>query len=116
MAFRHHTTLLLLLVMLAAQGALAQHATVHFMVHAVSGEIGSGHDSHDPAGKPASKNGDDCSICVMAKSLSHSNLVAPSLLTVAADRAAFVPPLAQEAPEQLFRRAYHARAPPRFLS
>lgn len=118
MALKRKLNLFLLLLMLAAQGALAHHATVHFALHgakAVTGHVHSQGHNHDPSNHPAPKSDEHCSICVLTHSLSHSDLVVLPLWEVEKKPDIFVLKREQKAADQILLLAYQARAPPVFL-
>lgn len=127
MAFKNHLHLhgLLLLVMLAAQAALAHHATVHFtlheaLAHNITAHASLDNNSHKNTAHPTQKQDhqdhkDHCGVCVLAHSLIHADLAHAPLWTIKATPTIFISSPAQSASDQLISTAYHARAPPTFL-
>lgn len=126
MVLRGKLNLILLLVMLAAQGALAHHATVHFALQdeaALSDVVYEGHDhqaghpaDHSaPGHEPGHEKHDHCAVCVLAHALFHVDLAAALVLALWAIRTVFVWPPLQKFPAPLFFAVYRARAPPAFL-
>ncbi len=117
MAFRKHIGRFLVLVMLTAQLALAQHATVHFLEDrtiAAQADTGSGPDKpadHDKTGKDKV-----CQICVSAKGLSHSVLSGGASIPAPQTMEGFIAPDAHDAHVSFIAHSYQARAPPVLLS
>lgn len=106
---RKHVSLLLVLLLLGAQLALAHHASVHFSAHGHI-ELEDGHDDHDPQAR------ERCEQCIFAKSLAHAlgagDVTIKNVLQAKKFQLAV--------PETLYAnrtfRPYRARAPPAFLS
>lgn len=112
MTLRKHIGQFLILLMLVAQLALAQHATVHFLEDQYKTAQ---HQNHDPAQTDRHDKSKSCQICVTAKELGH--------LLTSADMAAVVTLLAAIFMVWPLRRNikplpvafYSSRAPPSFL-
>jgi hypothetical protein len=116
MIFRKYIGRFLILAMLAAQLALAQHATVHFLEdgHAVSQAQSS--DSPAPAGHGKANKDKICQICLFSKGLSHAFLFAGAEIPAAEIAAGFVVPRLQTVPARHEALLHEARGPPSFLS
>ncbi len=108
---------LVFVLLLGAQLALAQHATVHLTPEGHAGfhvEHGSNNNGHGgDHNKPRSDR--FCQICIFAKSFSQALLGAPAFVPESAFKLAFVFPPPQDMRVQALTRAYQPRAPPVFL-
>lgn len=117
MTFRKYIGQFLILMMLAAQLALAQHATVHFLEDQHIGIAFQQTGDSAPAPNHHGPEKDKiCQICLLAKGFSHISLFAVAEIPVVVHPAAFVFPAAQEVPVPATSFSYEARAPPAFLS
>ena len=110
MVTRKYIKLLLILLMLGAQLALAQHATVHFTDH---GHIETHHDHSDHGGTP--KAGELCQICVFAKSFANTAIPDGVLIPAALMDSSYHVPPAQNHITRQASHGYLARGPPSFL-
>lgn len=106
----------MLVMLLGAQLALAQHAAVHF---ATEGHIGihteQGSDGKSNPGPNKPQSDKLCQICLLAKSFSHIVLNSPALVPQTVFEFSFIFPPAQEVRVQAIASAYQPRAPPAFL-
>ncbi len=119
MTFRKHIGQFLILVMLAAQLALAQHATVHFLedetivslVHADSGV-----NTIDRNEADKQKADKICQICLYSKSFSHTIFASGIFLHITSLSAALIAPDLPVFHVHSQCSTNRARAPPVFLS
>jgi hypothetical protein len=112
MAFlnRQRVVQCLIVLMLGAQLALAQHATVHSTPGYEAfrtAKTDAVHTDHDKA--PHDKS---CQICVLANGLSHALGSDAALALPAIRNETFSPPSAHEMRVRFLAAAYQARAPP----
>jgi hypothetical protein len=115
MIFRKYFGQFLILMMLAAQLALAQHATVHFLedqhigiAFQQSGDPATPQKHHGP------EKGKICQACLLAKDFSHTSLSAAAEIPAVVYPAMFVFTAAQEIPLLSTSFSWEARAPPAF--
>ena len=116
MAMRKHINLFLVLLMLGAQLALAQHATVHFaeqqeIVNAYMHQ--SGHDS--PSGHHGPHLKVVCQLCLFSKGISHTITPVSIVFNGPVEISAYKTPLAQSHITRQSSHGYLARGPPAFL-
>lgn len=119
MAFRKHIGRFLVLTLLAAQIALAQHATVHVLEGGLeNGRAGISlqHSAELPADHRHPDKEKACDICLLAGGLSHQFLAAAIALPVAVHETGFAVPDARSGLALSLSLPYQARAPPTFLS
>ncbi|MCB9996535.1 MAG: hypothetical protein H6869_08885 [Rhodospirillales bacterium] len=103
----------MILLLLATQFALAQHASVHITDH---GHIAVSHDTeHDQDGHSSSSEA-LCHICIIAHALTHTVPVDSVILTGIPLYRYSIPPATHHALSQYAQHAYQARAPPTLLS
>ena len=119
MTFRKHIGQFLILVMLTAQLALAQHATVHFLedetiVSVVNADSGVNTIDRNDADKH--KADILCQICLFSKGLSHTVLASGITLHILFPSADIIVPDLPVFHVYAQLSANRARAPPVFLS
>jgi len=107
MTVRKNISLLLIMLLLGAQLALAQHATVHFTDH---GGIHHQHDNDSP------QVNELCQLCIFAKGFAHG--LSPDDAVLHADFliSSYRVPVAHNYLKRQESQGYLSRGPPAFLS
>jgi hypothetical protein len=109
MAMRNNIHFFMILLLLGAQLALAQHASVHFTDH--------GHETHHEHEEAEDERYADelCQICIFSKGLTSGLPLDGSYVTTLLARTSYKVPFAQNYITQQASSGYLARGPPSFL-
>ncbi len=110
MTTRSTINLVLILLMLGAQIALAQHATVHFTDHGHSAQ-----HHHDDNKEGTPQTGELCQICILNKNIAHALTPDAFIREVVVTQSAYRVPFAQNHITRQASQGYLARGPPLFL-
>ena len=113
MGIRRKINLFLILCMIGAQLALAQHATVHFALEGYGEIHATQHQDNGHHHKPQADK--FCQLCLFAKGLAHALTSEAAIVPPDVFKIGIIFPAILDVPVRQNAKLYQARAPPAFL-